>query len=245
MGVRFVAMVVRAYFAAYPELPDLFGYPQPCIVTVCGGAAPRGAPGRLDLLATQRPRLRRLSGGAVALEQALTCSSGFGSLPGSVLVSCCGGTTPHTPRCALRAQTVVRCANHPALRAHTVVAPPSLSGLDRGGGCEGLADAGDHGCLVAEQFAPREVDDLVAQVSQLLISSQLPDGGALIGVLDRAVSLGDHPVPGPVEIDAVPEIRSGDGELKLRRLEALFIENHPGTRLKYRFRARVAEVNDA
>ena len=71
MGVRFVAMVVHAYFAAYPELPDLFGYPQPCMVTVCGGAAPRGAPVRLDLLATQRPRLRRLSGSAVALELVL------------------------------------------------------------------------------------------------------------------------------------------------------------------------------
>jgi hypothetical protein len=37
------------------------------MVTVCGGAAPRGAPVRLwILLATQCPRLRRLSGGAAA-----------------------------------------------------------------------------------------------------------------------------------------------------------------------------------
>src|SRR5580704_6543848 len=68
------------------DLPDLFGYPQPCMVTVCGGAAPRGAPVRLwILLATQRPRLRRLSGGAAApvlpppLSAHLACRPTLGS----------------------------------------------------------------------------------------------------------------------------------------------------------------------
>jgi len=41
-------------------------------VTVCGGAAPRGAPVRLwTLLAMQCPRLQRLSGGAAAPISAL------------------------------------------------------------------------------------------------------------------------------------------------------------------------------
>ena len=53
---------------ACPELPDLFGYPQPCMVTVCGGAATTRSPRpRLEMLATQCPRLRRLSGRAAAL----------------------------------------------------------------------------------------------------------------------------------------------------------------------------------
>src|SRR5689334_25305525 len=52
----------------------------------------------VDLLATQCPRLRRLSGGAAALEQASACSSAFCTLPSTVLVLRCGGTTPHTPR---------------------------------------------------------------------------------------------------------------------------------------------------
>src|SRR5258708_35195827 len=109
MGVRFVAMVVRAYFAAYPELPDLFGYPQPCIVTVCGGAAPRGAPVRLDLLATQCPRLRRLSGGAVALVLGFPCSTGFAVFPIASSSFAVGGRPPPP--------TAARCAREPSCAA--------------------------------------------------------------------------------------------------------------------------------
>jgi hypothetical protein len=46
---------------------DLLAFMQACIVTLCGGAAPRGAPVRKwKLFAPQCPRLRRLSCGAVA-----------------------------------------------------------------------------------------------------------------------------------------------------------------------------------
>src|ERR1700733_15243363 len=74
--------VGRRNTPAYPELPDLFGYPQPCMVTVCGGAAPRGAPVRLwILLVPQCPRLRRLSGGAAALVLPRPLSARFARLP--------------------------------------------------------------------------------------------------------------------------------------------------------------------
>src|SRR6201999_1212459 len=58
----------------------------------------------VDLLATQCPRLRRLSGSAVApkLEQASACAGAYGTLPFSVLGFCRGGTTPTPPACRLR-----------------------------------------------------------------------------------------------------------------------------------------------
>lgn len=52
----------------------------------------------VDLLATQCPRLRRLSGGAAALEQASACSSAFSTLPSLFSSSAAGGRPPTPPR---------------------------------------------------------------------------------------------------------------------------------------------------
>jgi hypothetical protein len=68
------------------------------MVTVCGGAATTRSPRpRLEMLATQCPRLRRLSGRAAAFK--LPCSVGFAHLPVPMVSS--GGRPPVPPASGL------------------------------------------------------------------------------------------------------------------------------------------------
>jgi len=80
--------------------------------------------------------------------------------------------------------------------------------LDRAQGRERLAYPSDHGRRVLEEFAPGEVNDLIADIAKLLVSFKLPDSAAGVGVPHLTVRLRGYAVPGPVEIDVVTEIRA-------------------------------------
>jgi dTDP-4-dehydrorhamnose reductase len=104
-----------------------------------------------------------------------------------------------------------------------------LAGLDGSGGRECFPDALDNRERVLEEFAPGEVDDLEAVVTESLVAFNLPDGASRVGVLDLAVRFGDNSVLRPVEVHAVAEVWPGDRELEFRRIKAVLMKGHAGT----------------
>lgn len=118
-GVSFVAMNLHAYFAGVYRTSRLVWVSATLyrdgVRRRCATRCPRPL---VDLLATQCPRLRRLSGGAVALEQASAWSSTFGTLPAAVLAFAVGGRPPTPPDARFARKAVVApCAKPWWLRA--------------------------------------------------------------------------------------------------------------------------------
>src|SRR5215469_13683034 len=110
---------------------------------------------------------------------------------------------------------------------------------------EGRAQALDHRNRVGEELGPGEMDDLVVGVTQLLVAEKLLPRLPRIRVLERAISLRDHAVLVPVEINGVPEVWAGDGLLQLRRFDPVLLEDHAGARFEYGPGPMIGEADGA
>src|SRR5262249_57245138 len=88
------------------------------------------------------------------------------------------------------------------------------------------------------------MDNLVPGPSQLCVAPQLLPGTVGIGVLDRAVGLGNRPVLIPEEVNAADGAEvAHDPDLQHRRRQPAVTERHPCDRLERRLSERIAEAD--
>jgi len=112
---------------------------------------------------------------------------------------------------------------------------------------EGGAEAGDHRFWRLEDLPPGEVDRGVAGLAELVVALSLVEQVVAVVVLDEPVSLGDHPLGAPEEIDSGGELRllAVDGDLQLGRVQARLGEDDPSGRLERRLGPLVGEFEGA